>query len=264
MQLPYFDPVIFSFWGFSLHWYGLAWAMSGLYVALAMRKSVAGYAWITPSQAENISLYGFIGLLIGGRLGYSLFYGWQQIAQDWIWLFRIWEGGMSFHGGLIGGLFLVWLWCRWQQKSMLAVLDLAAPHIPVALGLVRLANFINGELWGRATDMPWGVVFANDPTGLVRHPSQLYEAFLEGLVLWLFLSWAQKKKDSFDAGFMTGLALVGYAVLRTIAEVYREPDAHIGFDFWNVTRGQWLSIPVLLLGLFLLLRARQRQLNGSK
>ena len=208
-------------------------------------------------------LYGAIGAVFGGRLGYVWFYGIEHLLAEPMWLFAINEGGMSFHGGLIGVLAAVWLYSMRRGLHAGRVLDLAAPAVPLGLGLGRLGNFINQELWGRATDMPWGVIFAADPSRQVRHPSQLYELLLEGGVLYLLLVlYAARPRRPWAVG---GCFLLVYGLLRFGVEFLREPDLHIGFQaFGWLTRGQLLCLPMVLLGLFLVWRSNRPRLAAGR
>jgi phosphatidylglycerol:prolipoprotein diacylglycerol transferase len=184
---------------------------------------------------------------LGGRFGYVIFYNFKQWISDPLWLFRIWEGGMSFHGGLIGVLVVIWIYSRKLDISLLTLGDCVAPLVPIGLGLGRLGNFIGQELWGRPTNSWVGMIFPNDPQKLVRHPSQLYELLLEGVLLFIILIIVAKKPRSI--GFISGLFLALYGIFRFIVEFYREPDISIGFDLFGwITRGQLLSMPMIIIG----------------
>jgi phosphatidylglycerol:prolipoprotein diacylglycerol transferase len=191
---------------------------------------------------------------LGGRFGYILFYGFERLLDDPMWALRVWEGGMSFHGGMLGVIFANWLYARAHKISFPDLLDFVAPLVPVGLGLGRLGNFIGQELWGRPTDVPWAMVFPNDPLQLARHPSQLYQFALEGVLLFLILFWfSRKPRPQLAVG---GLFVAGYGCARFIVEFFRQPDQHIGFDALGwMTRGQMLSLPMIAFGLYLLYRA---------
>jgi phosphatidylglycerol:prolipoprotein diacylglycerol transferase len=254
LTYPHIDPIAFSLGPIDIYWYGLmyllafamAWAL-GYYRA---RQPDSGW---TTDEVSDLIFYGALGAIAGGRLGYMLFYGFDLWSQDPFAFIRVWEGGMSFHGGLVGAILALLLFARKTHKPLLRVTDFAAPLVPLGLAAGRMGNFINGELWGRVTDVPWAMIFPYSD-GLPRHPSQLYEFFLEGLLLFVIV-WCFSAKPR-PAGAISGLFLVGYAVLRSIAEYYREPDLHLGFlAFGWLTMGQLLCIPMLLLGIGLLVRA---------
>lgn len=250
---PQFDPVVISIGPLSIHWYGVMYVLAfftGLYLG-KYRARQANSGW-SESQVDDVLLYIVAGVIVGGRLGYALFYGWEHWTQDIFYLFKIWEGGMSFHGGLIGVVVAIVLFARNTKKSILHVGDFIAPLIPTGLMFGRLGNFINQELWGRATDLPWGMIFPAAMDNIPRHPSPLYQALGEGLFLFLILWWFSSKQR--PTGSVAGLFLVGYAVFRIIAEIFREPDAHIGFLMTPfLTMGMILSIPMFLAGLVLII-----------
>jgi phosphatidylglycerol:prolipoprotein diacylglycerol transferase len=201
-------------------------------------------------QVDDLLFYGALGVILGGRLGYVFFYGFEQLLADPLYLVRIWQGGMSFHGGLLGVLVAAWLFGRKHGLGFFGVTDFIAPLVPLGLGAGRVGNFINGELWGRVSDAPWAMVFAHAGP-LPRHPSQLYEAFLEGLVLFLLLWFYSAKPRPRMA--VSGLFLVGYGAARTAVEFAREPDAHLGYlaGGW-LTMGMLLSVPMVLVGAVLM------------
>ncbi|MGI9345323.1 MAG: prolipoprotein diacylglyceryl transferase [Gammaproteobacteria bacterium] len=250
MHLPYIDPVALSLGPLSVHWYGIC-AFTGVLMAwiTAMRVARKWPSW-NDELVETFLLYIFVGALLGARLGYILFYNAAYYWQNPLDIFFLWEGGLSFHGALCGGLITIWLCCRHYQKNLLQAMDLAALSAPLVIFCMRIANFINAELWGRPTDGPWGVIFATDPEKLLRHPSQLYEAVLEGLVLFFVLNWlALRDRKNQPDGLLAALFLVGYGIFRISIEFVRTPDTHIGFDLWGwVTRGQLLTLPVLIAG----------------
>jgi phosphatidylglycerol:prolipoprotein diacylglycerol transferase len=205
------------------------------------------------------------GVILGGRCGYVLFYNFDKWLADPIWLLRIWEGGMSFHGGLLGVLIALAIFARQIRQPFLAVADFVAPLVPVGLGLGRIGNFIGQELWGRQTEVAWGMVFPKDPEQLVRHPSQLYQALLEGLVLFAVLFWFSRRPRA--AGLTSGLFLMLYGSFRFAVEFVREPDSHIGYDLLGwMTRGQLLSVPMVAAGAVLIawVLLRDRQINTGK
>jgi phosphatidylglycerol:prolipoprotein diacylglycerol transferase len=253
---PDFDPVAIALGPLKIHWYGLAY-LAGFIggVTLGVRASRRPHSNWRPEEVWDLLFYVALGVIVGGRLGYVLFYGWGELSRDPLYLLKVWQGGMSFHGGLIGVIAGFWLFARKTRRTLLDVGDFVAPLTPVGLFFGRMANFINQELWGRAADpsLPWAVQFPLDPSGLARHPSQLYEALLEGVVLFAVLWWYARRRR--PAGHVAGLFLVGYALSRIVVEFFREPDNHIGYlAFDALTMGQILSFPMLLLGVFLLIR----------
>jgi len=248
LTYPAIDPVAFSLGPFQVHWYGLMYLIGFLAAwRLALKRSERPWSPVRRKQVEDLVVYCAFGVILGGRFGYVIFYNPEKWLSDPLWLFRVWEGGMAFHGGLIGVLIALWLYTRHIQGSFLALGDFVAPMVPIGLGLGRLGNFIGQELWGRPTDSFLGMVFPNDPLQLPRHPSQLYEALLEGLVLFLVLMWFSRKPRS--AGMVGGLFVSLYAVFRFVVEFVRSPDNHIGFDLFDwMTRGQLLCLPMFALG----------------
>ena len=208
------------------------------------------------AQVDDLIFYLALGVILGGRLGYMLFYDAAGIIEEPLSVVMIWKGGMSFHGGLLGVMAATMLFCRKWGIELWPFADRVACVAPLGLFFGRLANFINGELFGRVTDVPWAVVFPRggpDP----RHPSQIYEALGEGAILCAVLLWlAGKEGRRRRTGFLTGVFLAGYGAARTVAEVFRQPDAHLGFLSFGTTMGQWLSVPLLAMGLVLMFRAR--------
>lgn len=260
LTYPDIDPVAFSLGPLKVHWYGLMYLFAFLLaIGVALTRSRKPWSPVKRSQVEDLIMYGAFGVILGGRFGYVVFYNFDKWLSDPLWLLRLWEGGMSFHGGLIGVLVALWLYARKIEQPFLAVADFAAPLVPIGLGLGRIGNFIGQELWGRPTDSPWGMVFPRDPEGLARHPSQLYEAFLEGVVLFAILFWFSRKPR--PAGTVGGLFLLLYGLFRFAVEFLREPDQHIQFDLFGwMTRGQILCIPMIVIGILLLKWALLRSL----
>jgi phosphatidylglycerol---prolipoprotein diacylglyceryl transferase len=263
LQFPQIDPVAFHLGPLAVHWYGLMYLFAFLSAGLiAHHRSKAKNAFIAKTDVENLVTYGAFGVILGARLGYVVFYGFERWMNDPLWLFRIWDGGMSFHGGLIGVIVAMIIFAKRIQVPFIALMDFVAPMVPMGLGFGRLGNFIGQELWGRITTAPWAMVFpkAGDPAGIGRHPSQLYQAALEGLVLFIILFWFSAKPR--PRGAVCGLFLLLYATFRSINENFRQPDADIGFDlFGAITRGQLLSFPMFVLGAGLLAYA---YLGGGK
>lgn len=202
---------------------------------------------LTPQQVDDILFYGMLGVVLGGRIGSTLFYYFPEFIENPLILFKIWQGGMSFHGGFLGVLLAMWLLARRHGLKFFVIMDFVAPLVPLGLGAGRIGNFINQELAGRVTDLPWGMVFPALQDGMVRHPSQLYQAVLEGLVLFVML-WVYSSRPR-PVMAVSALFLLGYGVLRFAVEFVREPDAHLGFIMsgW-MTMGQLLSLPMILAG----------------
>ena len=255
---PAIDPVALAVGPLKVHWYGLTY-LGGLAFAwwLARYRAQRIDAPISRDQVDDLIFAAAIGIVVGGRLGYALFYGLDRLLADPLWLFQVWQGGMAFHGGLLGVMVSVGLFARKRRIPLGDMANFIAPLAPVGLALGRLGNFIGQELWGRAADVPWAMVFPKDPLGLARHPSQLYQFALEGCLLFvLLLVFSRRARPAWSVG---GLFLVGYGVLRFIAEFFREPDAHIGFQaFGWLTRGQLLCLPMILAGAGLLAYAYRR------
>lgn len=260
LTYPSIDPVAISLGPVQIHWYGLAYLV-GFVLAWWLAKRRADQLGLNAEQIGDLTFYAAAGVLLGGRMGYVLFYHFERFLQDPLWLLRIWEGGMAFHGGLLGVLIALWLFARKHQLPWLRLGDFVAPLVPIGLGLGRLGNFINGELWGRVTEVPWGMVFPGagpDP----RHPSQLYQASLEGLLLFILLFWYARKPR--PIGSVSGLFLLGYGTFRFIGEFAREPDAHLGFLLAGLSMGQLLSIPMVMAGVWLMWRARTQPVASGR
>lgn len=198
---------------------------------------------------DDVLFYGALGVILGGRLGYVIFYQPSYFLHHPLDIFMTWKGGMSFHGGFLGVLTAMWLFCRSRKLSFLRVMDFIAPLVPLGLGAGRLGNFINGELWGRTTDLPWGMVFQN-ADALPRHPSQLYQFGLEGILLFSLLWWFSSKPR--PVGAISALFLIGYGVGRFLVEFAREPDSYLGLLSLGLSMGQWLSLPMILIGIWML------------
>lgn len=251
---PEIDPVAFSVGPLRVHWYGIMYLLSFIGVwRLFLVRSKQPWSPVKKDQVEDLIFFGALGVILGGRFGYVFFYQFPRFLEDPLWLFRLWEGGMSFHGGLIGVVVALFLLARKFGTGFIRLGDFVAPMVPIGLFFGRIGNFIGQELWGRETDGWWAMVFPADSEKLPRHPSQLYEAVLEGAVLFIVL-WVVSNKPR-PTGFVSGLFLSGYALFRILVEFAREPDAHLAeaLVFGWVTRGQVLSTPMLLVGLGLVI-----------
>ena len=250
LHFPHIDPVIFHIGPLAVRWYGLMYLI-GFFAALYLanrRADKANSGW-TRDEVSDLLFYGFLGVIIGGRIGYVIFYHFDLFQANPWYLFRVDEGGMSFHGGLMGVSLAMLYFGRKTKRTFLTIADFVAPLVPIGLGMGRIGNFINGELWGRPTDLPWGMIFPGAGP-LPRHPSQLYEATLEGLVLFSILWWFSKKPR--PRGAVSALFLLGYGTFRTLVEFVREPDPQLGELGGFITMGQVLSIPMIIAGIAML------------
>ncbi len=257
LTYPNIDPIAISLGSVNVHWYGLMYLIGFLGVWILGRyRAKNSQSPITPESIEDLVFYGAMGVVLGGRIGYVLFYNFSSFLQDPILIFKIWQGGMSFHGGLLGVLFAMWLFGKKHRCTMFQLIDFLAPLAPIGLFTGRIGNFINGELWGRVTTIPWGMVFP-EAGPLPRHPSQLYEAFFEGFLLFIILWFFTQKPKPYRAP--TGLVFICYGCFRFFVEFFRTPDAHIGFIALNwLTMGQLLSIPMIVIGFLLLFLAYRK------
>lgn len=256
MPFPEIDPVALQLGPLAIRWYGLAYVAGFVLGMLLIKRLIATYRDypFTYDSVSGLFTYAIVGVLLGGRIGSIVFYNLDFYLENPAQMLRVWDGGMSFHGGLIGVLLAVIIYCRRNGLPLMTVADLVAAAAPIGLFLGRLANFVNGELWGRVTIVPWAVVFPSPEAGpLPRHPSQLYEAVGEGLFLLIvLLVITASRRLRLSRGFAAGVFLSGYAVIRFLVEFTREPDASY---IWIFTRGQALSVPMAVLGLLLLVIA---------
>jgi phosphatidylglycerol:prolipoprotein diacylglycerol transferase len=256
---PQFDPVAIQLGPVGIHWYGLTYlAAFGLFLWLATlrtRQPQFAQAGWSRRDVEDMLFWGVLGVVIGGRLGYVLFYKPGYYAANPIEALMVWKGGMSFHGGLLGVIAALALYARQRGRAFFEVMDLIAPCVPLGLAAGRVGNFINGELWGRAADLslPWAMVFPQSGTAIARHPSQLYQVALEGVLLFVLL-WLYARKPR-ALGQVSGAFLVGYGVLRFTAEFYREPDRFLGPLALGMSMGQWLCVPMVVAGVAIWLLA---------
>jgi phosphatidylglycerol:prolipoprotein diacylglycerol transferase len=254
---PEFDPIALQLGPLAIRWYGLMYLVAFLAFYLLGRYRVRQTHYgrstgLTPADVEDLLFYGVMGVVIGGRLGYVLFYKPGYYLQNPLEAFAVWQGGMAFHGGLLGVIAACALFARRHGLSLLQLMDFVAPLVPLGLAAGRLGNFINGELWGRASTLPWAMVFPQSGSAIARHPSQLYQFAGEGLLLFVCL-WLYSSRPR-AVGRVAGAFLVGYGGLRFLAEFAREPDAFLGVLAAGLTMGQLLSIPMVALGAYLLLR----------
>lgn len=257
LTYPQIDPVLVAIGPLKIHWYGLTYLVgfAGVWL-LGQYRAKKPWSPISPEAIEDLVTYGAIGVILGGRIGYILFYNFSEFLNDPFILFKIWQGGMSFHGGMLGVFIAMYFFGKNQGLTMFQLTDIIAPLCPIGLGSGRIGNFINSELWGRTTDVPWGMVFPNGGP-LPRHPSQLYEAFLEGLVLFAIL-WIYTGKPR-PTMAPTGLVLFCYGCFRFFVEFFRMPDAHIGYLAMDwLTMGQILSTPMIIIGAGLFYWAHKR------
>jgi phosphatidylglycerol:prolipoprotein diacylglycerol transferase len=247
---PQFDPIAINVFGLPIRWYGLMYLAGFVaFVTLARYRVRRGFGnGLTTDDIDDLLMYGVFGVILGGRLGYVLFYKPEHYLAHPAEMLQIWSGGMSFHGGFLGVLIAVAIFCWRRRKRWIEVMDFVAPMCPLGLAAGRLGNFINGELPGRPTTVPWGMWFPQaDPTPVARHPSQLYQFALEGLLLFAILWWFSRKPR--PAGQVSAAFLIGYGALRFIAEFTRQPDDFLGLLALGLSMGQWLSIPMILAGI---------------
>ena len=260
---PQFDPIAVQIGPIAIHWYGLTYLVAfGLFLWLASLRTAqppfARVGW-TRRDVEDLLFYGVLGVVIGGRLGYVIFYKPGYYAANPLEVFAVWKGGMAFHGGLLGVLGAMWLFARSRGRHFLEVTDLIAPCVPTGLASGRMGNFINGELWGREADpsLPWAMVFPQSGVNIPRHPSQLYQFMLEGLLLFVLL-WLYSRKPR-NLGVVSGAFLIGYGTFRFVVEYFREPDSFLGLLAFDMSMGQWLCVPMVATGFLLFWLGRQQR-----
>jgi len=260
VAFPALDPVALQLGPLAIRWYALAY-IAGIVLGWRLMKRLAAEEPVltTQEKVDDFLTWATLGIILGGRLGYVLLYRPSHFLGHPLEILQLWQGGMAFHGGMLGVVVAAWLFCRRNGIDLLAFGDRVAVVAPIGLFFGRLANFVNGELWGRPWDGPWAMVFPADPLQVARHPSQLYQAGLEGVVLFALL-WGLSRNDDLRArrGFLAGVFLLGYGVARITGELFREPDGFMGFLVGGITMGQTLSVPMLVAGLGLLAWSRRR------
>ena len=261
LLFPQFDPFIVHYGAFGVRWYALSY-IAGLVLGWRLVRRLVQHTppVATALQVDDFLTWATLGVVLGGRAGYVLFYQPGFFLAHPLQIVEVWTGGMSFHGGMLGVALVIVLFCRRHAIPILGFADRIAVAVPIGLGLGRIANFINGELWGRPAPLwlPWAMIF---PTGgpIPRHPSEIYEALMEGLILFIVMFTLSRRRAVMARfGMLTGTFLVGYAIARIIGEFFREPDAFLGFLYAGATMGQLLSLPLLVAGIVLILRARSR------
>lgn len=257
------SEIAFSVFGLPIRWYALAY-LAGVFVGYwyLLKLIAQPGAPMARRHADDMIFYAMLGIILGGRLGYVLFYNLESYAQAPVEIFKLWDGGMSLHGGVIGVLIAIWYVTRKDKLSFLRFCDYVACVVPFGLFFGRVANFVNGELWGRVTDVPWAIVFPGYAGDVPRHPSQLYEAGLEGIVMMAILAWFFWRTDArYKPGFLFGLAAIVYGASRFIVEYFREPDVQRQWvvDATGLSMGQWLTVPMLVVGVWLVATAKGRR-----
>ena len=266
IPFPALDPVLISVGPFAVRWYAVSYIV-GIFLCWWYSKRLAGNAalWgpsgppMKLSDVDDFVVWATVGIVLGGRIGYVLFYDLPRFIKEPSEIVAIWHGGMSFHGGFLGVILAMMLFARSRKIPVWSFIDVIAASVPAAIFLVRLANFVNGELWGRPADVPWAVVFPNGGD-IPRHPSQLYEAGLEGIALFILLRLLTHRYHRLATpAFVSGAFCAGYGLARTVSEFFREPDIQIGFLAGGVTMGMLLSIPMIILGIGAMVWAARRK-----
>jgi phosphatidylglycerol:prolipoprotein diacylglycerol transferase len=257
---PQFDPVALHLGPVAVRWYGLMYLLAFALALILGRYRIGSQPWLklVKRDLDDMLFLGVLGVVLGGRLGYILFYKPLEYLHDPVRIFFVWEGGMSFHGGFLGVILAMWWFARSRQRHWFEVTDFVAPLVPLGIGAGRIGNFINGELWGRATDVPWAMVFPQADQ-IPRHPSQLYEFVLEGLVLFAIV-WLYSRRWR-PLGAVSAVFLIGYGALRFLVEFTREPDSFLGLLALGLSMGQWLSLPMVAGGIAMLLWANRQSLS---
>ena len=269
MFIHNFDPVLIDLGFFQIRWYSTAYILGiliGWIYANRIIKSTTNnqynFKQIATEQFDDLIIYLVIGIILGGRLGYVIFYNLDYYSQNLLEIFKLWQGGMSFHGGLLGVVISIFIFSKKTQINFFKFSDIISCAAPIGILLGRIANFINGELYGKITTFSWGVIFPNGGN-MPRHPSQLYEAVLEGVFLFLIINYlALKKKFLYRTGYISGIFLILYSILRILSEIFREPDIHIGLLFNYFSTGTLLSLTTIIFGLFIILFIKKNERNN--
>jgi phosphatidylglycerol:prolipoprotein diacylglycerol transferase len=256
MTHPQFDPVAIHIGTFGIHWYGLMYLTGFLGFLMLGKYQIKHKAWFgwSNTMLDDALFYGALGVILGGRMGYVLFYQFSSYLQHPLDIFKVWQGGMSFHGGFLGVLVAMFFFNKKYPQPWLKAMDFVAPLVPIGLGAGRMGNFINGELWGRATNSSFGMIFPQ-VDNIARHPSQLYEFALEGVALFIILWWFSRKQR--PVGAISALFLIGYGSFRFLVEFTRQPDEYLGLLQLGFSMGQWLSLPMIVIGIWMLYKAYQ-------
>ena len=266
MDFPEFiNPVALDLGFIKIHWYGITYLL-GFAAAwwIGVKRSSLKHAVLRKTDVEDALFYCVIGVVVGGRIGHVLFYSFDSWLNDPLWIFKVWKGGMAFHGGISGVCVAMWLYARKKKIHFLDMMDFVTPCVPLGIGFVRIGNFINQELWGKVTEVPWGMHFpeANDAEGVLRHPSQLYEAMLEGFLMFVVIYWFARKPR--PTGAVCSLFVLLYGCARFGVEFVRQPDVGIGPYFGWVSQGQLLSTPMILIGLGVFIWAYTKSSSRSR
>ena len=264
-----FDPVLIDLGLFQIRWYSIAYILGiiiGWVYATKIIKLTTinkyNFEQIKTSQFDDLVIYLIIGIILGGRLGYVIFYNFEYYSQNFFEIFKLWRGGMSFHGGLLGVIVSIIFFSKKTKTNFFKFADIVSCVAPIGLCLGRIANFINGELYGKISTLPWAVIFPNGGS-VARHPSQIYEAILEGIILFILINYlALKKQLLFKTGYISGLFLVSYSILRMFSEIFREPDIHLGLFFNYFSLGTLLSMATLVVGLVIIMSAKKNEQNN--
>ena len=264
-----FDPVLIDLGFFQVRWYSIAYIL-GIFIGWVYANKIIklttinkyNFVQIKISHFNDLIVYLVIGIIIGGRLGYILFYNFEYYSQNFLEIFKIWQGGMSFHGGLLGIIVSIIFFSKKTKTNFFKSADIVSCVAPIGIFLGRIANFINGELYGKVSSLPWAIIFPNGGS-LARHPSQIYEAILEGIILFVLINYlAIKKQLLFKTGYISGLFLVSYSILRIFSEFFREPDIHLGLFFNYFSLGTLLSMITLIAGLIIITSAKNNEQNN--
>ena len=264
-----FDPVLIDLGLFQIRWYSIAYILGiiigWMYATKIIKLTTTNqynFEQIKKSDFDDLIIYLIIGIVFGGRLGYVLFYNLEYYSQNFFEIFKLWQGGMSFHGGLLGVIISIIFFSKKTKINFFKFADIVSCVAPIGIFLGRIANFINGELYGKISTLPWAVIFSNGGS-VARHPSQIYEAILEGIILFILINYlALKKQLLFKTGYISGLFLVSYSILRIFSEIFREPDLHLGLFFNYFSLGTVLSIATLVAGLAIIMSAKKNEQNN--